>query len=274
MLWVRRLTQINGLYVNFQQMEITKKGFSRKRSTKKIHKKREPCEDLNVAFVEYVDTLSIKSNKNATTQPTKGKRGRKKTKSVHINAVTEESQLNTTFLCMDSSTELLEVDCSNLVTKRRSQRRLSGLFPAPLNTGFLIEDDLDDNENSENQCDNNTVTTKLAKDNILMQRRLRIRPIPNNNHSLSDEELISYYTNKNLNTKKTNLETISEVPTHRSWTGRKIKRSIDFSKRMSSIKLRKRHTKVVKCNLWQNLYPVSNDFFDRKLAEYGLMQYD
>lgn len=232
-----------------------------------------------MAFVECFDTLDIDScSENATTQPTKGRRGRKKTKNVHINAVAEENPLNTAFISMDVSTELSEVDCPNLVTKRRSQRRLSGLFPASLNTGFLTEDDLDDNENTENQCDNNTVPTKLntnAKDNILMQSRLRRnRPITTNNYRLSDEELISYYTNQNLSTKKTHLETISEVPTHRSWLGRKLKRSIDFSKRMSSIKLGKRHTKVVKCNLWQNINPVSNEFFDRKLAEYGLMQYD
>lgn len=227
-----------------------------------------------MAFVECFDTLNIDScSKNAATQPTKGRRGRKKTKTVHLKVV-EENQLNTAFLITDTSTKLFEVDCSNLVRKRRSQRRLSGLFPAPLNTGFLSEDDLDDNENSENQCDNTAVPPNSTKDKILMQSRLRTRPSRSNNHRLSDEELLSYYTNKNLNTKKTHLETISEVPTYRSWIGRKIKRSIDFSKRMSSIKLRKRHTNVVKWNLWQNLNPVSNEFFDKKLAEYGLLQYD
>lgn len=160
------------------------------------------------------------------------------------------------------------------VGKTKRQRRLSGLFPRILNTGFILDSGGEEKENSRTIVADTSIPNPLVDDDnsistssqgLITKTKLRVRR--NSVKKLTEEEIIKYYTDRDVKIKQNTLETIYEVANTRKMSVRKFKRFINFDDRMSSVKVKKRHSRIVKYNLWENVNPVNMDDFLNKMAE-------
>lgn len=160
------------------------------------------------------------------------------------------------------------------VGKTKRQRRLSGLFPRILNTGFILGSGEEERENSRTIVKDTSIPNPLVDDDnsistssreLITKTKLRIRR--NSVKKLTEEEIIKYYTDRDVKIKPNTLETIYEVANRRKMSVRKFKRFINFDDRMSSVKVKKRHSRIVKYDLWENVNPVNMDDFLNKIAE-------